>query len=381
MSDHVNAHAETRFSLRRVQAVTRKEVWHIWRDPFTLGMALVLPMILVVIFGIAIDFDVKGARLAVQDESQSAASRAFVRIFANSGTFRIEPARTDGPLESLLRDERAKAVLAIPPTFARDLEIAPRIDAQFLLDGADNTTAGSVLTTLTGVQETANRRLVPGWAPPPASLATRLLFNPELRTPWFIVPGLAVVVVAIVSILLTALTIAREWENGSMELLLSTPVTPAELIVGKLAPYTAIGMLAVLFIYIAARLGFGVPFRGSHLLLVAGAFLFLSAYLAQGLLISVLTRKQQLSMQFAIVSGLLPSVLLSGFVFPIESMPRFFQYFTMVFPARWFMVISRDLFLRGTNLPDLVVPFGALLLINAILLTVAVRRFKRDVEP
>jgi len=381
MSDHVNAHAETRFSLRRVQAVTRKEVWHIWRDPFTLGMALVLPMILVVIFGIAIDFDVKGARLAVQDESQSAASRAFVRIFANAGTFRIEPARTDGPLESLLRDERAKAVLAIPPTFARDLVIAPRIDAQFLLDGADNTTAGSVLTTLTGVQETANRRLVPGWAPPPASLATRLLFNPELRTPWFIVPGLAVVVVAIVSILLTALTIAREWENGSMELLLSTPVTPAELIVGKLAPYTAIGMLAVLFIYIAARLGFGVPFRGSHLLLVAGAFLFLSAYLAQGLLISVLTRKQQLSMQFAIVSGLLPSVLLSGFVFPIESMPRFFQYFTMVFPARWFMVISRDLFLKGTNLPDLVVPFGALLLINAILLTVAVRRFKRDVEP
>jgi ABC-2 type transport system permease protein len=344
-------------------------------------MALVLPMILVVIFGIAIDFDVHHAPLAVQDHAQSAASREFIRVFANSGTFRVQPANTDGPLEGLLRDERAKAVLVIPPQFARDLVIAPQVNAQFLLDGADNTTAGSILTTLTGVQEAANLRLVPGWTPPPATLAIRLLFNPELKTPWFIVPGLAVVVVAIVSILLTALTVAREWENGSMELLLSTPVRPIELIIGKLAPYTVIGLLAVLFIYFVARLGFGVPFRGSHLVLLAGAFLFLSAYLAQGLLISVLTRKQQLSMQFAIVSGLLPSVLLSGFVFPIESMPTPFHYLTMIFPARWFMIISRDLFLKGTNLPDLIAPFGALLLINTFMLSVAVRRFKRDVEP
>jgi ABC-2 type transport system permease protein len=381
MSRLASATSDARFSLRRVQAVTRKEIWHIWRDPFTLGMALVLPMILVVIFGIAIDFDVHHAPLAVQDHAQSAASREFIRVFANSGTFRIEPANTDGPLEGLLRDERAKAVLVIPPQFARDLVIAPQVDAQFLLDGADNTTAGSILTTLTGVQEAANLRLVPGWTPPPATLAIRLLFNPELKTPWFIVPGLAVVVVAIVSILLTALTVAREWENGSMELLLSTPVRPIELIIGKLAPYTIIGLLAVLFIYIVARLGFGVPFRGSHLVLLAGAFLFLSAYLAQGLLISVLTRKQQLSMQFAIVSGLLPSVLLSGFVFPIESMPTPFHYLTMIFPARWFMIISRDLFLKGTNLPDLIGPFSALLLINTFMLSVAVRRFKRDVEP
>ena len=381
MSRAPRAVRDDRFSLRRVEAVTRKEVWHIWRDPFTLGMALVLPLILVVIFGIAIDFDVHNARLAVQDQSQSAASRELIRIFANSGTFRVEPVATDGPLESLLRDEHAKAVLAIPPEFARVRVTDPQFDVQLLLDGADNTTAGSILSTIAGVQEAANRRLVPDWSPPRAALAVRLLFNPELRTPWFIVPGLAVVVVAIVSILLTALTVAREWENGSMELLLSTPVRPIELIIGKLAPYTAIGLLAVVFIYIAARLGFGVPFRGSHWVLLAGAFLFLSAYLAQGLLISVLTRKQQLSMQFAIVSGLLPSVLLSGFVFPIESMPHIFHYLTFVFPARWFMIISRDLFLKGTNLPDLLAPFAALIVLNAIMLTVAVRRFKRDVEP
>lgn len=369
------------FSLRRARAVARKEVWHIWRDPFTLGMALVLPLILVVIFGVAIDFDVKNLRLSVQDRSQSAESRALIEIFANTGSFRPEAAPAVAALEELLRAERSKAVLVIEPDFARSLAIAPATPVQLLLDGADNTVAGSVLGALSGIQEQANRRLAPDWQPPPATLATRFLYNPELSTPWFIVPGLAVVVVAIVSILLTALTVAREWENGSMELMLSTPVQPLELIVGKLAPYTAIGLLAVLFIYVAARAGFGVPFRGSHLAFLAGGFLFLSAYLAQGLLISVLTRKQQLSMQFAIVSGLLPSVLLSGFVFPIESMPRFFHYFTAVFPARWFMVISRDLFLKGTGLADLAGPFLALLAINVVLLAIAVRRFKKDVEP
>jgi len=368
-------------SLRRARAVARKEVWHILRDPFTLGMALVLPMILVVIFGVAIDFDVRNVRLSVQDASQSSASRALVEVFANTGAFRIEPIRAAVTPEDLLRAEHSKAVLVIAPDFARSLAIAPHTDVQLLLDGADNTTAGALLGYLYGIQETANRRLVPEWAPPPGSLATRFLYNPELRTPWFIVPGLAVVVVAIVSVLLTALTVAREWENGSMELLLSTPVQPLELIIGKLAPYTVIGLLAVLLIYLAARFGFGVPFRGSHLVLSAGAFLFLSAYLAQGLLISVLTRRQQLSMQFAIVSGLLPSVLLSGFVFPIESMPRFFHYLTAVFPARWFMAISRDLFLKGTNLADLAGPFLALIAINVVLLTLATRRFKKDVEP
>lgn len=370
-----------RYSLRRVRAVARKEVWHILRDPFTLGLALVLPLMLVTIFGVAIDFDVKNVRLAVQDRSGSAASRALVDIFTNTRAFVPSPAPPVMALEDLLRDERYKAVLVIEPEFARDLTLAPHIDVQFLLDGADNTTAGSILGYLSGIQEQANRRLVESWTPPPGRLATRFLYNPELSTPWFVVPGLAVVVVAIISIMLTALTVAREWENGSMEQLLSTPVQPLELIIGKLAPYTIIGLLAVAMIYVAARLGFGVPFRGSHAVFLAACLLFLSAYLAQGLLISVVTRKQQISMQFAIVSGLLPSILLSGFVFPIENMPVFFQYFTGVFPARWFMSISRDLFLKGTDLADLAQPFGGLLAINVVMLTLATRRFKKDLEP
>lgn len=371
----------SRFNFNRARAVARKEVWHILRDPFTLALALGLPMILVVIFGVAISFDIKDAPIAVDDRDQSAASRELIRIFDNSGAFDPKPVSPGANPESLLRSERYKAAVIIEPGFERDVLTQDAVRVQVLLDGADNTTAGTILSYLIGIQDAANGKIAADRKPAPVHIATRFLYNPELNTQWFIVPGLTVVVIAIVSILLTALTVAREWENGSMELLLSTPVRPLELIIGKLSPYTVIGMLAVLFIYVAARAGFGVPFRGSHTVFLIGSFLFLSAYLAQGLLISVITRKQQIAMQFAIISGLLPSILLSGFVFPIESMPEFFHYLTGIFPARWFMNISRDLFLRGTDLASLSKPFLALLSLNVVLLTLAVTRFKKDLEP
>ncbi len=369
------------FSFKRARAVARKEIFHILRDPFTLALALGLPLMMVLIFGVTINFDVKNAPIAVDDRDHSQASRELTQIFANTGAFRVMPVSPQSNPESLLRSGRDRAVLIIEPEFEKSLSSGGIARAQLLLDGADNTTAGSILGYVAGIQDAANRRLVSNLAPPAATLATRYLYNPELSTQWFIVPGLTVAVISIISIMLTALTVAREWENGSMELLLSTPVQPMELILGKLAPYTVIGLLAVFFIYFVARVVFFVPFRGSHLVFLAGYFLFLSAYLAQGLLISVITRTQQVSMQFALISGLLPSLLLSGFVFPIASMPSIFQYLTAVFPARWFMTISRDLFLKGTNLSDLGGPFLALFLLNFILLSVAGARFKKDLEP
>jgi ABC-2 type transport system permease protein len=371
----------TSFNFGRARAVARKEVWHILRDPFTLAMALGLPLVLVAIFGVAIDFDIKNVNIGIDDRDHTHASRELVQVFQNTGAFDTIPVAPHANPEALLRSERMKGVLIIEPQFQRHLATQATASAQLLLDGADNTTAGTILSYLGGIQDAANAKFAGTVSAPTVALETRFLYNPELNTPLFIIPGLTVVVIAIISILLTALTVAREWENGSMELLLSTPVQPVELIAGKLAPYTVIGLLAIAFIYVAARVGFGVPFRGSHLVFLAGSLLFLSAYLAQGLLISVLTRRQQIAMQFAIVSGLLPSILLSGFIFPIESMPRFFHYFTAVFPARWFMSISRDLFLKGTDFRALAVPFAALLVLNVILLTLATKRFKKDLEP
>ncbi|HAM36197.1 MAG TPA: ABC transporter permease [Elusimicrobia bacterium] len=388
------------FAPGRALAIARKEVRHIRRDPFTLALALGLPMVLVVFFGFAIDFDVRDITLVVRDSDKSRVSRQFSEIFASSGYFRIaRPAPGNGVLREL-DTARASGVLLIKPDFASRLIGGRTAQAQFVLDGADNTRASAILGYLPGLLRAARRRLAPSASTPvraapaelplpsaqdgPAeriALSTRFLYNHELNTRWFVIPGLAVIVMGLLAIMLTALTVAREWENGSMELLLSTPVRPWEIILGKLAPYLALGLVGAVFIYLVARLGFGVPFRGSHWLYLLLCLLFLTASLAQGLLISIATRQQQLAMQLSIITGLLPSLLLSGFVFPIESMPVFFQYFTSILSQKWFMMISRGVFLQGSGVIDLARPILGLGVIAALLLTAAAKRFKRDLEP
>lgn len=366
---------------KRISAISRKEVFHILRDPFTMAMALGLPILLVSIFGLAIEFNMKQIEISVHDGDKSAASRALTRAFSSSGYFSLIHAERLPEALSILDHEQAKAALLIGPGFERDLGSGKTASAQILIDGADNSTVGVILGYMSGVQNQFLRNTLTQGANQNYQLRTRYLFNPELNSQWFTVPGLIVVVVAILSIMLTALTISREWENGSMELLLSTPVHPLEIVVGKLFPYTVLGLGAVLFVYLIARVGFGVPFEGSHLFYLLSVFLFISAYLAQGLLISVITRSQQLSMQLALISGLLPSILLSGFIFPIENMPTFFHFMTSIFPAKWFMIISRSLFLRGSEPWELLKPLAGLIVLNVVLMTVATKRFKKDVEP
>jgi ABC-2 type transport system permease protein len=180
---------------------------------------------------------------------------------------------------------------------------------------------------------------------------------------------------------MTALTVAKEWEQGSMELLLSTPIRPMDIILGKVAPYVGLGLFDVAIVYVAARVVFHVPFEGSHLLFMLGSFLFLLVALSQGLLISVGTRNQQVAFQLSMMLAMLPTMLLSGFIFPIESMPLFFRIFTAVLPPRWFMTIVRGLFLKGSGLGQLAVPFTVLALMAVLLTGLAIRNFKTDVEP
>ncbi len=241
--------------------------------------------------------------------------------------------------------------------FQSDIYSGRGADVQILLDGSDSSTVSPVLGYIGKIQSIANNKIAGFKAELPYELRPRYLFNPELNSRWFVIPGLNVLIMGIISVLLTSLTVAREYENGSMELLLSTPVQPLEIIIGKLAPYGILGVIALTGIYFIARIFFGVPFVGNHAVFALGAILFLVAYLAQGLLISVTTRNQQVAMQLAMMTSMLPSQLLSGFIFPIESMPKFVQYLTMIFPARWFMQISRDTFLKGTNFFELWQPF------------------------
>ncbi|MDE2143921.1 MAG: ABC transporter permease, partial [Elusimicrobia bacterium] len=361
-------------------SIARKEARHIRRDRVTLAAALGMPILLVCFFGFVIDLNVRQVGLLVADGDRTRASRQLTELFSASGYFTVTRAPSAGEATRALGDERAKAALVINPGFERDVRAGRPASAQLLLDGADNSYAGTVLAYLSGIQDSARRRLTAAPAPR-ASLRARFLFNPELNSKWFIVPGIFVIVIGLIASLLTALTVAREWENGSMELLLATPVRPLEIIFGKIAPYLVLCLVSVAMIYGMARVVFGVPFMGNHLLFLLATGLFLAATMAQGLVISVVTRQQQLAFQLAMNTGMLPIQLLSGFIFPVESMSPAFQCVTAVIPARWYMTITRALFLRAPDFKMVAPPLAALAALAAVFVAFAWRKFKTDLEP
>lgn len=370
-----------RVNMRRALAIGKKEVMHVLRDPFTLAMSIGIPVMLVVFFGFAIDFDFRGIRLALFDGDRTFQSRELSRGFSSTGYFTVLDGESAGQPADDVEQGGAAAALVINRGFGEDILSGVPASAQILVDGSDNQKTGVIVSYIAGVQKAAAGKLTGSAPPEPVHIRTRFLYNPELNTRWFVVPGLIVVVTGLLSILLTALTVAREWENGSMELLLSTPVRPIEIVLGKLMPYAALGLTGIAFVFIIARLVFSVPFEGSYLLFIAACLLFTTASLLQGLVISIIMRQQQKAMQASMITGLLPSLLLSGFIFPVESMPAFFQYFTMVLPPRWFMTVIRTLFLKGNTAQGLFLPFSALVLMNVALAGIAVKKFKKDVEP
>lgn len=365
-----------------ILAVAKKEVFHIVRDPFTLAMALGMPVVMVLFFGLAIEFNLDRIPIAVFDGSKSAESRDLIRTFSSSKYF--IPRYVYGPSQALQQVDEgaAHAALVIPPDYAKQLTLFRESSVQILVDGTDNASAGSILGYLSGIQGMALKKEFGSLAArPTVEVKSRFLYNPELNSRWFVVPGLAAVVIAVLSILLTALTVAREWENGSMELLLGTPIRPIEIILGKLMPYCVMGLVAVLFVFIMAQVVFEVPFLGSFFFYFLACLIFLSTYLAQGLLISVVARKQQLSMQIAMLTGLLPTILLSGFIYPNEHMPDFFYYLTMLLPARWFISVSRKLFLQGAGFVEIWPSLLIMCLLLAGMIFMAAKKFKKDVEP
>jgi ABC-2 type transport system permease protein len=368
---------------RRAAALARKELHHIGRDPYTLGMTIGLPVAMVLLFGTAISFDVKNVKVAILDQDHTPAARQFVDSIRGSGYFILNDSH--GNPEEDLASERARAVVVIPAGFQREIGRGEIPTAQLLIDGSDNATAGVVAGYLQGVAGVAwqhiritELRRAPD---PPISFVTRYLYNGELNSRWFMVPGLLVIIIGLLAVLMTALTVAREWESGSMEALLTTPAKPLDIVLGKVAPYIFLGLLDVAMVYSAGRLIFQVPFRGSLLLLLITSLFFIFVCLAQGLLISVAARNQQLAFQMSMMSAMLPGMLLSGFVFPVESMPPFFRVVTAILPPRWFMEISRGLFLKGAGLSELLLPVTILGLMCFLFIFLAVKRFKTDLEP
>lgn len=371
-------------SPRRLFAVARKEALQLSRDLRSLLLAFLLPALLLVLFGYAISFDVRDIRTGVLDEDRSAESRALLDAFRASGYFTFV-ATLDGPggIRPLLERGEALAVIVIPAGFAADLGSGRPAAVQALVDGSDANTATIALGYARGVVASWAARRADGGgagsAPRPPLLAeTRVWFNEELESKNMIVPGLVAVVMMIVAAMLTSLTIAREWERGTMEQLAATPVTRLEVVAGKLLPYLAIGLVDVA---VATALGvwlFGVPLRGSLLLLAGLSLLFLLGALGLGMFISAVTRSQMLATQVAMLATFLPAFLLSGFMFAIAVMPRPLRLLTYLVPARYFLVVTRGIFLKGVGLEVLSAQAWLMVAFAAAGLALAVASFRKE---
>ncbi len=372
-----------RFSYRRARAIFSKEFKHILRDPFTLVMSLLLPLLIVLILGNSIEFNVQSINMGYFDADRSAASRALVETFGSSDYFRPYNLRSPDDAFDEMVGGRARAALIVPPNFERDFYNGNGADVQVIVDGTNSASTLAVLNYLNKISQMAPGKIQnqPQYMnAAPISFKTRYLFNPELNSRWFSVPGLVTVIVALVAIMLTTLTVCREWERGSMEMLLSTPATTLEIILGKVLPYAIMSFIGFVLVFLVARFVFGVPFVGSYLTLIFATLLFILGYLAIGLLISVSTHKQEVAIQFAIIIGLLPTVVLSGFIFPVEYMSHGYKIVSHLFPASFYIDVSRDQFLKGSSIVDLWLPLGAMAAIALILIIMSLARFKRTLE-
>lgn len=366
-----------RFFLR-VRALAQKEVYHILRDPRSLYLGLGMPVMLLVLMGAGISFDLDKIPLAVVDRDHTEASRALVRSFVVEDTFRLAAEVPDElTAERMFRAGEASAALIIPANFSRDIDRGQRVAVQFLVDGVDGNSAGQILTKGDTIAIGANLSGVGGMRAPRIAARTWTRFNPSGKSSLYLVPGLGAYVLALGAVLLTALTVAREWERGSMEQLFATPVSRFEIVVGKLLPYLAMGVVQFLTVLTAGAWAFGLPLRGDFVLLGVCAFLFLLAMLGQGLLISVVTRNQMVASQFAMMSTMLPTMMLSGFLLPIENMPLWIRVLSNILPARHMVTILRGILLKDNGLSELWVDVLALALFALAMIVLSTRRFQR----
>jgi len=372
--------------IARLLAVARKEVIQIRRDPRSLGMAFVIPMILLFLFGYALTLDVDNLKTIVYDQDRTAASRDFLARFEESGYFTVvATARNYGDLEWALDSGKAQVALVIPRNFARDMDLGRQVPVQALLDGSDSNTATIALAYLTGIVSRYSNQIVTERAglarrDPPVENRLRVWYNPELQSKNYIVPGLIAVIMMVIAALLTSLTIAREWERGTMEQLIATPVQVPELVLGKLLPYFGIGFIDVALSALAGTLVFRVPFRGSVALFLGLSLLFLLGALSLGMLISIKAKSQLVASQVAMVVTFLPSFLLSGFMFDIGNMPGWLQVITHAFPARYFVTILKGIFMKGIGLRMLGVEAAFLALFALIVTAAANRKFQKNLE-
>lgn len=366
-----------------IGSVVWKEMREIRRDPVTIWIAIVLPLVMLYLFGSALSLDVKEARFAVHDLDKSEESRALIDAFRHSGYFRLSGEVHDAAAVRRMLDRgEARMVLVIPPDFSRALASGGTTRVQTLLDGSFSATAMIIAGYAEAIVQDYQFRLLSRIAPEtsvPVRLENRVWFNAPLKSENVIVPGLFAVILMAFPPLLTALAIAREKESGSVQQIFASPIRVYQFILGKTIPYAGIAFIEMVMILAAGLWGFGLAFQGSVALFLAGTLIYVVCTVGLGLLVSAITRTQLVAMLLAFVVTIMPSFLFSGFLFPIFTMPEPLQLYTYLFPARYFIEISRGVIMKGAGLDVLWPQFAALLLYSGAVFATATWRLRKKV--
>ena len=349
--------------MRTALAVGRKELLQIGRDRRTLMILLFVPAFFLLLYGYALSFDVRNVPLAIQDNDRSPASRALVSAFVNSGYFDlVADVTSNDAIVDLVDRDVARAVVVVPAGFDRDARTGQPTSVQLIVNGDNANTATtvvgyglSIVNTISARYEVEARAVAPGG--PLLAVEPRIWYNPELRSALFLVPGLIAYIAMLTAVVSAALSIVREKEAGTMEQVRMSPIGPASYVLGKTIPYFFVSLASSILILLLAMAFFGLPMRGSWAMLLAAISLFLVGALAWGLLVSTIADSQQVAFQLALLTSFLPTLMLSGFIFPISSMPAFLQAVTFIVPARYFLVALRAIVLKGAGVaafwPDL----------------------------
>lgn len=370
--------------MRRFLAICRKEFRQIRRDRLSLGMLILLPALLLIMYGYALSFDVKHIRMGVLDHDRTPASRRLCDALFQNPYFRRQlDLGAEREAAAVLGRRRAQGVIVIPRGYSEALARGESTAVQALVDAADANTASAAIGYLDALADRATREQRERWAgsasalAPSVRLEPRIWFNPDLVSARFLVPGLIGMLLMLSAVIATSLSIVREKENETMEQLRVSPVRPEELVLGKTIPYALICLLTMALVLVLGYALFGVAVQGSFLLLGAVTLCFLFAALGMGLLISAVTRSQQVAFQIAILTSLLPAILLSGLVFPIRNMPLPIQAITLLVVPRYFVSALREIIVKAAPLPAVLSEMGAMLLLGLLFNLLAARKLRK----
>ncbi|PKN78749.1 MAG: ABC transporter permease [Candidatus Cloacimonetes bacterium HGW-Cloacimonetes-1] len=357
---------------RRIPAIMLKEVNHILRDSRTLMIVILMPIMQLVIFGYAMNMEIRGIRIGVYDYRDSALSRELVHKFAATESFQISyPQKPIGEMNRYFYQRAFHAFLIIPADFDHTMVRQNQAEVQLIIDASDPNAATMIQNYSFAVVNMFNdaERLLP------IRVKTNILYNPDLKSAYFFVPGLIAMILVMISALLTSIAISKEKELGTMEQILVSPIKAHEIIIGKVLPYILLALIDAMLVLLIGKYLFKVPFVGSFPVFLAFTMLYVIVALSLGLLISTIARSQQAAMMMAITMTMLPTMMLSGFMFPIASMPKALQLITRFVPARYYLQIIRGIMLKGNGFAQLMQPGLALILMAAVLLILAIKRF------